>query len=79
MPLDPFDDYLDSKRCWVSCLNFRSSHIRKIRIEKVKMVNKLLFLGAIGAFFMATSATLVSDMHGIGDCFNGSGVDNGIT
>lgn len=43
------------------------------------MVNKLLFLGAIGAFFMATSATLVSDMHGIGDCFNGSGVDNGIT
>lgn len=33
------------------------------------MVNKLLFLGAIGAFFMATSATLVSDMHGIGDWF----------
>ncbi len=33
------------------------------------MINKLLFLGAIGAFFMATSATLVSDMHGIGDWF----------
>ena len=33
------------------------------------MVNKLLLLGAIGAFFMATSATLVSDMHGIGDWF----------
>ena len=33
------------------------------------MVNKLLFLGAIGAFFMTTSATLVSDMHGIGDWF----------
>jgi hypothetical protein len=33
------------------------------------MVNKLLILGSIGAFFMATSATLVSDMHGIGDWF----------
>lgn len=33
------------------------------------MVNKLLVLGAIGAFFMATSATLVSDLHGIGDWF----------
>jgi hypothetical protein len=33
------------------------------------MENKLLFLGALGAFFLATSATLVSDMHGIGDWF----------
>jgi len=33
------------------------------------MENKLLFIGAIGAFFLATSATLVSDMHGIGDWF----------
>lgn len=35
------------------------------------MVNKLLLLGAIGALFMATSATLVSDMHG-------NGVNHGI-
>lgn len=33
------------------------------------MENKLLFLGALGAFFLVTSATLVSDMHGIGDWF----------
>jgi hypothetical protein len=33
------------------------------------MENKLLFIGALGFFFLATSATLVSDMHGIGDWF----------
>lgn len=33
------------------------------------MENKLLFIGAFGAFFLATSATLVSDMHGLGDWF----------
>jgi len=33
------------------------------------MENKLLFIGALGAFFLATSATLVSDMHGIGDWY----------
>jgi len=31
--------------------------------------NKLIFIGALGAFFLATAATLVSDMHGIGDWF----------
>jgi hypothetical protein len=33
------------------------------------MANKLLSIGALGAFFLATSATLVSDMHGLGDWF----------
>lgn len=33
------------------------------------MENKLLFIGALGAFFLATTATMVSDMHGIGDWF----------
>ncbi len=33
------------------------------------MENKMLFIGAIGAFFLATAATLVSDMHGIGDWY----------
>lgn len=33
------------------------------------MENKLLFIGATGAFFLAVAATLVSDMHGIGDWF----------
>jgi len=33
------------------------------------MENKLLFIGALGAFFLATAATLISDMHGIGDWF----------
>ncbi|HSN93713.1 MAG TPA: hypothetical protein VLR89_01475 [Anaerolineaceae bacterium] len=33
------------------------------------MENKLLLIGALGAFFLATTATLVSDMHGIGDWF----------
>lgn len=33
------------------------------------MENKLLFIGALGAFFLATTATLVSDMHGLGDWF----------
>ena len=33
------------------------------------MENKLLFIGAIGAFFLAVGATLVSDMHGVGDWF----------
>lgn len=33
------------------------------------MENKLMFIGALGAFFLATAATLVSDMHGIGDWF----------
>lgn len=33
------------------------------------MENKLLFIGALGAFFLAIVATLVSDMHGIGDWF----------
>ena len=33
------------------------------------MENKLMFIGALGAFFLAAAATLVSDMHGIGDWF----------
>lgn len=33
------------------------------------MENKMILIGALGAFFLATSATLVSDMHGIGDWF----------
>lgn len=33
------------------------------------MENRLIFIGAFGAFFLATVATLVSDMHGIGDWF----------
>lgn len=33
------------------------------------MENKLLLIGSLGAFFLATAATLVSDMHGIGDWF----------
>lgn len=33
------------------------------------MENKLLFIGALGAFFLATAATMVSDMHGMGDWF----------
>jgi hypothetical protein len=33
------------------------------------MANKMLFIGAIGAFFLAVAATLVSDMHGIGDWY----------
>jgi hypothetical protein len=33
------------------------------------MENKMLFIGAIGAFFLAVAATLVSDMHGIGDWY----------
>jgi hypothetical protein len=33
------------------------------------MENKMLLIGALGAFFLATAATLVSDMHGIGDWF----------
>ena len=33
------------------------------------MENKLLLIGALGAFFLATTATLVSDMHGVGDWF----------
>lgn len=33
------------------------------------MENKMMFIGALGAFFLATTATLVSDMHGIGDWF----------
>jgi hypothetical protein len=33
------------------------------------MENKLLFAGALGAFFLAKAASLVSDMHAIGDCF----------
>jgi hypothetical protein len=33
------------------------------------MENKMLFIGALGAFFLATTATLVSDMHGLGDWF----------
>lgn len=33
------------------------------------MENRLIFIGALGAFFLATAATLVSDMHGIGDWF----------
>jgi len=33
------------------------------------MENKMLFIGALGAFFLATAATLVSDMRGIGDWF----------
>jgi hypothetical protein len=37
--------------------------------EEFHMENKMLFIGALGAFFLATAATLVSDMHGIGDWF----------
>jgi len=37
--------------------------------KEFHMENKLLFIGARGAFFLATAATLVSDMHGIGDWF----------
>lgn len=33
------------------------------------MENNMLFIGALGAFFLATAATMVSDMHGIGDWF----------
>jgi hypothetical protein len=33
------------------------------------MENKMILIGALGSFFLATSATLVSDMHGIGDWF----------
>ena len=33
------------------------------------MENKLLVIGALGAFFLATAATLVPDMHGIGYWF----------
>lgn len=33
------------------------------------MENKMIFIGALGAFFLATTATLVSDMHGLGDWF----------
>ena len=33
------------------------------------MANKLLFIGALGFFFLAAAATLVSDMHGMGDLF----------
>jgi hypothetical protein len=33
------------------------------------MANKMLFVGAIGLFFLAIAATLVSDMHGIGDWY----------
>lgn len=33
------------------------------------MANKMLFISAIGAFFLAVAATLVSDMHGIGDWY----------
>jgi len=33
------------------------------------MENKLLFIGATGAFFLAVAATLVSDMHGLGDWY----------
>jgi hypothetical protein len=31
--------------------------------------NRLMLIGAMGAFFLAIAATLVSDMHGIGDWF----------
>lgn len=33
------------------------------------MENKLLFIGALGAFFLATTVTLVSDMRGLGDWY----------
>ena len=33
------------------------------------MENRLLLVGAIGAFFLPVSATLVSDMHGVGDWY----------
>ncbi len=33
------------------------------------IANKMLLIGTIGAFILAVSATLVSDMHGIGDWF----------
>lgn len=78
MPLDPFAYDMDSKRYCVSRLNFKNRYIKKIQFEKVKMGIKLLFLGAIGSFYMATPATLVSDRHGIGNCFNGSEVDHEI-
>lgn len=37
--------------------------------RSIFMENKMLFIGALGGFFLATAATLVSDMHGIGDWF----------
>ena len=33
------------------------------------MENQMIFIGALGAFFLATAATMVSDMHGIGDWY----------
>lgn len=33
------------------------------------METKMILIGAFGAFFLATAATMVSDMHGIGDWF----------
>lgn len=33
------------------------------------IANKMLLIGTIGAFILAVGATLVSDMHGIGDWF----------
>lgn len=33
------------------------------------MENKLILIGALGTLFLATAATLVSDMHGLGDWF----------
>jgi len=33
------------------------------------MENKLILIGALGAFFLSIVATMVSDMHGIGDWF----------
>lgn len=42
------------------------------------MENKLIFIGALGAFFLATAATLVSDMHGVGDWFIASQQTRGL-
>ena len=33
------------------------------------LANNMLLIGTIGAFILAVGATLVSDMHGIGDWF----------
>jgi len=33
------------------------------------MENKMLIIGALGALFLSIAATMVSDMHGIGDWF----------
>lgn len=50
--------------------NYVPSEISGMKTQrKFHMENKFLFIGALGAFFLASAATLVSDMHGLGDWF----------